>query len=163
MATRKSRNSTRETTARSSKDVRSAQEAAQQGSQQQLAMAAASTSALLRSAELWSQLQLQAVQRSGRNWQQAAERLRTATSPLDLISLQNELMMNSFVQLLEFAQDFVQTATAMQTPEAVPAAAQAAEQATGAAESVVPVMQAWQAMWNPMGLNGAAAASLSRH
>jgi hypothetical protein len=161
MATRKSRNSTRETTARSSHKVESdAQQQAQRGSQQQLAFAADATSALLRGAELWSQLQLQALQRSGQTWSEAAEQLRTATTPQDLVTVQTQLMTNSVLQFLGIAQDFVQmTNSALQARDA----GRPAMSGNGAAESVPAMMNAWQAMVDPMGLAGAAAASVARH
>jgi hypothetical protein len=161
MATRKSRNSTRETTARSSHKVdRDAQQqAAQPGSQQQLAIAAETTSALLRGAELWSQLQLQALQRSGKTWTEAAEQLRVATTPQDLVNVQTQLMTSSVLQFFGIAQDFVQMTAALQARDA----ARPAQSGNGAAESVPAMMNAWQAMVDPMGLAGAAAASVVRH
>jgi hypothetical protein len=161
MATRKSRNSTRETTARSSHKVdRDAQQqAAQPGSQQQLAIAAETTSALLRGAELWSQLQLQALQRSGKTWTEAAEQLRAATTPQDLVNVQTQLMTSSVLQFLGIAQDFVQMTAALQARDT----ARPAASGNGAAESVPAMMNAWQAMVDPMGLAGAAAASVARH
>ena len=167
MATRKStskaksRNSTRETTARSSHKVdRDAQQqAGQTGTQQQFAFAADATSALLRGAELWSQLQLQALQRSGQTWSEAAEQLRTATTPQDLVTVQTQLMANSVLQFLGIAQDFVQMTASLQARDA----ARPAMSGNGAAESVPAMMNAWQAMVDPMGLAGAAAASVARH
>jgi hypothetical protein len=161
MATRKSRNSTRETTARSSHKVdRDAQQqAAQPGSQQQLAIAAETTSALLRGAELWSQLQLQALQRSGKTWTEAAEQLRAATTPQDLVNVQTQLMTSSVLQFLGIAQDFVQMTAALQARDTT----RTAQSGNGAAESVPAMMNAWQAMVDPMGLAGAAAASVARH
>jgi hypothetical protein len=161
MATRKSRNSTRETTARSSHKVdRDAQQqAAQPGSQQQLAIAAETTSALLRGAELWSQLQLQALQRSGKTWTEAAEQLRAATTPQDLVNVQTQPMTSSVLQFLGIAQDFVQMTAALQARDTT----RTAQSGNGAAESVPAMMNAWQAMVDPMGLAGAAAASVARH
>ena len=162
---RKSRNSTRETTARASHDIDPTeyQQAAQASSQQQLAMAADTTSALIRGAEIWSQLQLQALQRSGQAWREAAERLRTAASPWDLMNVQSQLMMKTMQQFMGFAQDFMQSTMAMQARET----ARTTEQSSSAVESMaapmMPMMQAWQAMLNPMGLNGAVVADATRH
>ena len=162
MATRKSRNSARETKARSSHDVDRAthQQAAQPASQQQqLAIAADATSALIRGAELWSQVQLQALQRSQKTWTEAAEQLRAATTPQDLLGIQAQLMTNSVLQFLGIAQDFMQMTAALQARDG----ARQFEQANGSVESVPAMMNAWQAMVDPMGLAGVAAASVARH
>lgn len=161
MATRKSRNSTRQTTARASHHVdrEPHQQAAQPGAQQQLAIATETMSAWIRGAELWSQWQLQALQRSGKIWTEAAERLRAATSPLDLVSVQNQLALDSVLQFLGMAQDFVQMTTATQAR----VAARAPEPASDTVEPLPAMMNAWQAMVDPMGLAGAAAASVTHH
>lgn len=161
MATRKSRNSTRQTTARASHHVDRAphQQAAQPGAHQQIAIATETMSAWIRGAELWSQWQLQAVQRSGKTWSDAAERLRAATSPLDLISVQNQLVMDSVQQVLGLAQDFAQMTASMQARSA----ARPAEPASDTVEPLPAMMNAWQAMVDPMGLAGAAAASVTHH
>lgn len=162
MATRKSRtsrNSTRETTSRTTQGVDQArfQHAATESSQQHFALAADAATMLLRTAEIYSQVQLQAVQRSSRTWQQAAERLRAATTPMDFIGAQNQLAMDSMLQFVQFTQDLVQA-----TAAARPAAAELAEEEQNAAEATVqaamqtPMVQAWQAMLNPLGLGGAA-------
>jgi len=156
MATRKqSRNSARSNSSRNSHDVDQAQlqQAAQQGSQQQMVMAADTTSAVLRGAELWSELQLHALQRSGQTWREVAEKLRTAQGPLDLVAAQNHLVMNSFVQAMQLGQELLQATLLAQPGLVQPAQRQAAT----ATESMGPMMQAWQTMMNPMGLNGAAA------
>jgi len=161
MATRKSRHSTRATTARASHDVDRAahQPTAQPGTQQQFAIAADTASAWVRGAELWSQWRLQALQRSGKIWTEAAERLRAATSPLDLVSVQNQLALDSVLQFLGMAQDFVQMTTATQAR----VAARAPEPASDTVEPLPAMMNAWQAMVDPMGLAGAAAASVTHH
>jgi len=162
MATRKqSRNSTRSHSSRNSHDVdhgqlqQAAQQAAQQGSQQQMVLAADTTSAVLRGAELLSELQLHALQRTGQTWREVAEKLRTAQGPMDLVAAQNHLLMNSMVQAMQLGQEFLQ-ATLLAQPGLVRPAQQ---QAAVATESMGPMMQAWQSMMNPMGLNGAAAAA----
>jgi hypothetical protein len=170
MATRKSRNSARSTSARSSHEIDPGQyqQAAQQGSQQQLALAADTTSALMRGAEIFSQLQALALQRSGQTWREVAERLRTARGPFDLVGVQSHLVMNSFQQFVQLSQDFMQVAAAMQPPVAEQAQAQANAAAETAAPMMqspmmqTPIVQAWQAMMSPMGLNGLATGA-ARH
>jgi hypothetical protein len=145
-----SRNSTRSTTSRSSREVQDARR-----SQQQMAVAAESTSALLRGAEIWTQLQLNALQRSAQTWREAAEQIRSARTALDLVAAHNQLMMNSWVQAMQAGQELVQAVAAARTE--VPAPVQ--DQAPAAAESVPPIMQVWQTMMKPMVLDGAAAAT----
>ena len=132
----------------------------QQSSVQKLALFADSVSTLLHSAEVWSQVQAQAIQRSGRTWRLAAEQLRTATQPADLICIPTQIFSESVLQFVQFTQDLLQATAAAQ-----PAAVELAREETKAADTTLqhPVMQAWQAMVNPLGtgvagaLNGASA------
>jgi hypothetical protein len=157
MATRKSRNSTRSHTSRASADVdaRVQQEAAQQQTHRQMQLAVDTTAAVLRGAEIWTQLQLHALKRSAQSWQQAAEQLRLARGPMELMAAQNQLVMNSFVQAMQFGQDFLQATWAAQ-PEVTRGAREAAAAPAGV-EAMAPMMQAWQNVLAPMGLNGAGA------
>lgn len=157
MATRKSRNSTRSTTSRASHelDTHRQQRAVQERSQQQIAMAAEAASAMLQVAQVWTQLQLHALQRSGDTWRIAAEQMRNARDPLELMAAHNQLAMNAFVQTLQFGQECLQAAVATQPELTRPAQ----EQATAAGDSVAPIMQVWQNMMNPAALNGAGTAA----
>jgi hypothetical protein len=179
MATTKSRNGTRAENSTQPLDAGRSQQALQQRTQQQLASAAETTSRLLRGGEVWSQLQANALQRSGQTWREAAQRMRDAHSVLDLIGAQNQVLMNSFVQYFQFTQEFLEAAVALQQDASAQAAQaqgeaqeQQPEQASGGptAESVVssmmqtpmmqmPMVQAWQAMMRPMtaGMNGVSA------
>jgi hypothetical protein len=159
MATRKSRNSTRSQTSRTSHDVdpRLQQEAAQQQTHRQMQLAVDTTAAVLRGAEVFTQLQLLALKRSAQSWQQAAEQLRSARGPLELVAAQNQLFMNSFVHAMQFGQEFLQ-ATAAAQPELTRGAREQSSQPAGT-EAIAPMMQAWQNVLAPMGLNGVAAAA----
>jgi hypothetical protein len=165
MATRKSRNASRSTQSRTAHDVDAEQyqQAAQQGTQKQVTLAVDATSAVLRGAEIWSQLQLRAIQRSSQAWREAAEQLREANGPLAVMGVQNQLITNTLVQGFQLAQDMMQAAVALQPA----AASRAQDEAAGSAETFsammqAPIMQAWQNMLNPMSMNGAANAS-ARH
>lgn len=155
MAARKSRNSTRETTARATQRVNPArdEQSNQQSSQQSVAVGAEAAATMLRGAAIWSELQMQAIQRSAQTWRNLAERLRTATTPLDIIGAQKEIMTDAMLQLLQFTQDLVQASSAAQ-----PALGKAAGGEAGAANAAAqdatqaPMLQAWQAMVNPLGL-----------
>lgn len=156
MATRTSRNSTRSNTSRTSHGVDSAQsqqQAAYQTSQQRMVVAADTTSAMLRGAETWTRLQLNALERTGQTWRETAEKMRAANGPLELMAAQNHLLMNSMVQAMQFGQEFLQATLAIQ-----PDLARVREESAPptATEPLSPMMQAWQTMLNPVGLNGAA-------
>ena len=163
MAKGKSRNSVRSNSARTSHDPDTArtQQAATQRSRQQMATAADAASTLMRGAQAWSELQARALQRSGQTWREAAERLRAATTPLDYIGVQNHIVMNAFLQAVQFSQELMQASAALQPN----GAAQLQDQAAAAAEDSMagvmqgPMMQAWQAVMNPMSLNGAASSA----
>jgi hypothetical protein len=166
MANRKSRNSTRSSSSRNSQEVEATEyrQAAQQRSQEQMAAAADAASAVIRGAEMWSQLQLNAVQRTGQSWREAAEKIRAAQGPLELVGVQNQLLMNAFVSGMQLAQEFVQASFAMQLEaggqRALQGAAQAEPRAAGPTDmmAAMPMMQVWQAMMNPARANGAAGA-----
>ena len=164
--TSSSRNSTRATTSRTSQAIDPARlaPAIPQSSPQPLALVADSMSTLLRTAEAWSQVQAQALQRSGQAWRQAAERLRTAAGPDDLISAQAQILIDSVLQFVQLTQDLMQVSVAAQ-----PAAADLARDETSAAGATMdaaakhPVMQAWQAMVNPLGIGVAGGLNAATH
>lgn len=151
-----SRNSTRSTTSRVTRDVdaRQQQQAAQQKSQQRMAHAADTATAMLRGAEVWTQVQLHALQRTGQTWREAADQIRAAQGPLELMAAHNQLAMNTFVQAMQLGQEFLQAALVSQ-PEIVRTAHPEPAEAP-AGDAMTPMMQVWQAMM-PAGLNGAAA------
>lgn len=158
----KSTTTHRKDTTAGAADTAQYQQAAQQGTQQQMMAAAEATSQWLRGAEIWSQLQLHAVQRSGKTWREVSQLMRSANNPLEMAAAQNHLVMNLMLQGFEFAQELVQSAFTLQS-----GAAAQADEASGEAASTAmplmpaPIMQAWQTLLNPAaaGLNGASASS----
>jgi hypothetical protein len=163
MASSKTTHTSRADDATGSIDAAQYQQAAQQGTRQQMTAAVESTSLLLRGAEVWSELQLHAVQRSAKTWREAAQLMRAAKSPMDLVGVQNHLLMNSMLQAFQLTQELMQSSLAMQQGGVLERAQEAADDAAGAAAPMAmmqaPIMQAWQSMMNPMGLNGASGAA----
>lgn len=164
MATRKSRNSARSHEARTSHNVdpTAYQQAAQQGPQQQLAIAAETTSAFLRTAESLARLHLHALQRSARTWREAAQRMRAGTGPMDLLQVQHHLLTNAMMECFQFSQEFLQ-ATVSVEPSATTTAEATGVETAEAAPTLAPgpMIQAWQAFINPGAFNGAADSTTS--
>jgi len=125
-------------------------------SRQGLALYAEGTTALLRGAEAFHQVQLQMLQRLALNHQQAAEKLRSANSPVELASVQSELMVSGLQELTRYMQDLVVAGMRVQGEMMSNSPAPAAARAATPPNALGPMLQAWQTMF--MGpLNGAAA------
>jgi hypothetical protein len=123
-------------------------------SRQGLALYAEGTSTFLRGAEAFHQVQLQMVQRLALNHQQAAERLRSASSPVELATIQSELMVSGMQELARYMQDMALAGMRLQGEMLTNAPSATRPAATP--HAMAPVLQAWQTMF--MGpLNGAAA------
>lgn len=153
-----SRNSTRSTSARASQEPETAavQEAAGLVSRQQLTLLTRTAAAMCRSAAAFQEAQLGVLQRSGALYQELAGRIEQATGPGDLLSIQSSLMMSSWQQALQFSQDLMRLGTTVQSEMQAPAGAPP-EVASGAADAVAPMVQAWQSFFTPPA-NGAARA-----
>lgn len=135
---------------------------------QQLAFSAETLSAFFRAAEVLQQAQVHMAQRAVLLHRQAAENLRKAETPLEVLSVQANLVTYQFQEGMRFLQEMmvagakagsdagtrVQEREQDPTSEAASAAAQVMEAAMNAAG---PMAQAWQQMFAAP-LNGATAA-----
>ena len=131
---------------------------------QQLAFTAENLAAFFRAAEALQLVQLHMSQRAALRHQQAAENLRHAATPLEMLSVQAHLATYEFQEGMRFLQEALlagtraasQTSAAAQqreqdvVPEAASAAAQVVEATMNAA---VPMAQAWQQVF-AASLNG---------
>jgi len=131
---------------------------------QQLAFAAENLAALFRAAQALQLAQLHMSQRAALQHMQAAENLRNATTPMEMLSVQANLVMYELQEGMRFLQEAMvagtragsETTTRAQQREAdaVPEAASAAAQVVEAAvNAAVPMAQAWQQMF-AASLNG---------
>ncbi|WP_332816363.1 phasin family protein [Ramlibacter sp.] len=150
-----------------------ADRAAQQGTaawahmaRQQMAWAADTMAMLFRAGESIQQAQLHMAQRAALLSQQAAETLRSAETPLELASIQANLLAYEYQEGMRYFQELMQagakaTATSAKPPReesvtatAADATAQVVEAAMNAA---APMAQAWQQMFTTAATRGAAA------
>lgn len=72
-----------------------------------LAQVAQGTSTLLQGAQAFQQVQLQMLQRVALVHQQAAEKLRTATSPSEIVALQGQLLFQGWQEALQYGQELM--------------------------------------------------------
>lgn len=125
---------------------------------QQLALAADLWANLLRAGEAVQQAQLQMLQRASLLHRQAAENLRKAQTPLELMSVQANLLAYDFQESLRYLQELVQAGARVgsegigrfeaREQDVTTQAASAAAQAVGAAmNAAAPMAQAWQQMF----------------
>ncbi|WBY00338.1 hypothetical protein PE066_12730 [Ramlibacter tataouinensis] len=125
---------------------------------QQLALAADLWATLLRAGESVQQAQLHMTQRASLLHRQAAENLRKAETPLELMSVQANLLAYDFQESMRYLQELLQAGTRAgsdglsraepREQDAATQAASAAAQAVGAAmNAAAPMAQAWQQMF----------------
>ncbi|MBL0422351.1 phasin family protein [Ramlibacter sp. AW1] len=153
------RNSTREAAAADS-DATAGAHTVADATRQQMASSASAASAMLRSLDVFHQTQQHMLQRAALLQEQTAERLRQASTPMELLSIQSSLMMASLTELAQYSQEMMLASLKAQNEFMRPGdqqqqtAAGAATQAASAA-AASPLFQAWQAVFTaPM--NGAA-------
>lgn len=135
---------------------------------QQLAFSAEALSAFFRATEVLQQAQVQMAQRAALLHRQAAENLRKAETPLEMLSVQANLATYQFQEGMRFLQEMIvagakagsDSGTRVQEREqdAASTAANAAAQVVEAAMTAAgPMAQAWQQMFAGP-LNGSATA-----
>lgn len=120
---------------------------------QQLASMADATSTLLRASDTLQQVQQHMLQRAALTQQQAAEKLRMATNPTDLWTIQAEMMLLGVTETAQYLQDLAAATLKVQGEmmnRAVPSQAPAVNPAAS-------MLQVWQNMFTAP-LNGSSAA-----
>ncbi|TFY99584.1 phasin family protein [Ramlibacter rhizophilus] len=152
MATR----STSRESASTETDASSAQNTVTDAARHQLASSAATASAMLRALDTYQQAQQHMLQRAAVLQEQMAERLRNASSPMEVMSIQSSMVVSGMTDLAQYAQELMLASLKAQNELMRPAQApQAAASATPMAPAA-PFLQAWQAMFTSP-LNGAGA------
>lgn len=128
---------------------------------QHMASTASAASSMLRLLENFQQTQQHMLQRTALLQEQAAERLRAATTPAEVMAIQSTTMMSGWTELAQYLQELMLTALRAQQEMARPMQSQAqagAAEAAATAASSMPgnaamapfanIMQAWQSMFN---------------
>ena len=130
-------------------DDTSTVESSAEHTRESLAQVAQGTSTLLHGAQAFQQVQLQMLQRMALVHEQAAEKLRSTTSPSDMMALQGQLVIQGWQQAMQYGQELM-TATMKVQSEVLGRAGQQPVAANNGPVS----FQAWQ---NAMldALNGA--------
>jgi hypothetical protein len=159
MATRHARSSSSDATesATEGADPSIAPQAAADVARQQLVVAAQSMATLFRNVERFQLAQQHLAQRAALLHSQAADNLRKATSPMELVSIQGTLLMYQWQEGARYLQELMVAGASMgrggveQAGEgATGSPASAAQAATTAAMgAAAPMVQAWQQMFTP--------------
>jgi len=126
-------------------------------SRQQFAAWADGISTLFRMAEVMQQVQQQMAQRVVLMHQQAAEKIRSANSPAELMAIQSGLMVSGLQEITQYWQEVTLAGAKLQSETMNRTTAQPAAGAS-MANAMTPVMQAWQSLFTAP-LNGAAGVS----
>jgi hypothetical protein len=133
------------------------QAAAGDVARQQLVAASQSMATLFRNLERFQLAQQHFAQRAALLHSQAADNLRKATSPMELVSIQGTLLMYQWQEGTRYLQELMVAGASMGREGAEPAVdgsngspATAAQAATAAAMNVAaPMVQAWQQIFTP--------------
>ncbi len=153
-------------------DADATQNAMTQAVQAPMATLAQATASMMQATEILQQVNLHMIQRVALGQQQAAERLRQAGSPSDLMAAQVSLTMANMSETMQYMQELMAASLRIQGSLVSSSATQAPGMASTAASTVAntaantaanttaammnnPVMQAWQTLFRGA-LNGAA-------
>ena len=122
-------------------------------SRQNLANYAEGASVLLRSAQSFHEVQQQMLERVALTHQQAADKLRDASTPAELLAVQSQLIMSAMQEAVQYLQDLLLSTVRVQSEMMRVPGQQPMRAAAGAA----PIVQAWQNMFlAPMNGSGGA-------
>ena len=102
-------------TSETDESVSSAAESAADTTRESLAQVAQSASTMLHRAEAFQQVQLQMLQRVALAHQQAADKLRAATSSAEMLALQGQLFYQGWQEAVRYGQDLVLAAIKLQS------------------------------------------------
>ena len=152
---------TTRTTTTTEIDAAPGQLAAADLARQQLAAMADGASAVLHASEVFGQVRQQAMQRAALMHQQTAEKLRSISSPAELLTIQSGLMMSSLQESTQFWQELTAATMKLQA-EMVGRVSQPQSPGTNVAGAAMsPMLQAWQNLFTAP--QNAVAASATTH
>lgn len=122
-------------------DTTSSADTSAEQARESLAQVAQGTSNLLQGAQAFQQVQMQMLQRMALVHQQAAEKLRSASNPSELVALQGQMLVQGWQQAMQYGQELMTASMKVQSDML----ARAGQQQASAANDNGPVnFQAWQ-------------------
>ncbi|MEJ5991316.1 phasin family protein [Ramlibacter sp. PS3R-8] len=121
-------------------DTTSSVESSAGPTRESLARVAQGASTLLQGAQAFQEVQLQMLQRATLVHEQAAERLRAATSPAEVLALQGQMLVQGWQQAMQYGQELM-TASMKVQGEML---AKAGQQQPSPADEGPVTFQAWQ-------------------
>jgi hypothetical protein len=139
---------TTRTTTTTETEVMPGQAATADLARQQLAALADGASALLHAGEVLGQVQQQAIQRAALMQHQTAEKLRSITSPAELLTIQSGLMMSGLQETTQYMQELTTATLRLQSEMMARMGRQQSAGSNVAGAAMSPMMQAWQNMFS---------------
>jgi hypothetical protein len=119
---------------------------------QQMANSASAASVLLSVFDDLQQTQHRMLQRAAVLQEQTAQRLRHASTPAEVMTIQSNVMMSAWSEMVQYAQDLTAAMFKAQGELSRPGESQVSGNAAHAASmsrATAPLFQAWQAMFTP--------------
>jgi hypothetical protein len=127
--------------------------------QRQMASAAEWMSSMFRAGERMQQAQLHMAQRAALLHSQAADNIRKATNPMDLMTIQTTLMLYEAQEGMRYMQELMLESAKMgrqvadrlhedQAGDGSGSQASSSSAATSPMEAAAPILQAWQQVFN---------------
>lgn len=113
---------------------------------QQLASTATTACAMLRVMETFQQTQHHLIQRAALLQEQTADRLRSASSPAELMAINSTVMLSSFSEMAQYAQELMLASIKAQG-EFMRPTEQQQQAVSSTASAAGPLFQAWQSVF----------------
>ncbi len=112
----------------------------------QMASTATTACAMLRAMDTFHQTQQHMIQRAALLQEQTADRLRNAHSAAELMAINSTVMLSSFSELAQYAQELMLASLKAQS-EFMRPAEQQQQAAASSASAAAPLFQAWQSVF----------------
>jgi hypothetical protein len=113
---------------------------------QQLASTATTACAMLRVMETFQQTQHHLIQRAALLQEQTADRLRSASSPAEVMAINSTVMLSSFSEMAQYAQELMLASIKAQG-EFMRPTEQQQQTVSSTASAAGPLFQAWQSVF----------------
>ncbi|MEY4711759.1 MAG: hypothetical protein RIS88_1209 [Pseudomonadota bacterium] len=113
---------------------------------QQMASTATTACAMLRAMDTFQQTQQHMIQRAALLQEQTADRLRSANSAAELMAINSTVLLSSFSELAQYAQELMLASLKAQS-EFMRPAEQQQQAASSTASAAAPLFQAWQSVF----------------
>ncbi len=113
---------------------------------QQMASSATTACAVLRAMDTFQQTQQHMIQRAALLQEQTADRLRNAHSAAELMAINSTVLLSSFSELAQYAQELMLASLKAQSEFMWPAEQQQ-QAASSTASAAAPLFRAWQSVF----------------